>query len=135
MSFKQLWGSTQLDTDRKPTRVYVTLAVGTHYTSPWSMDGGRGMMGVEVDTSDGGAIVASALTLQRASIPRELGGLEHPTEAGVHWHDVPADEATLTPPNADGLEQMYEWSFSGAAMYRLKIVVGTQGNIWGGANI
>ncbi|KKL21187.1 hypothetical protein LCGC14_2447970 [marine sediment metagenome] len=134
MSFKQLFGSTTQAADGKPTRVYETLAVGTHRSPPWRMGKeDQGFVGLEIDTSDGSLMIASAFTLQRSSIPQELGGLAHPTEAAVHWHDVPAAEATLTLPNADGHETMYEWSLSAAAMYRLEIVVSTEGNIWAAA--
>lgn len=135
MSFKQLWGSTTYDSDGIPTRVYETLAAGTHFSAPFAMTKeDLGFMGIEIDTSDGGAMVASALGLQRSSMSAAMGALANPTATGVHWHLVPAEEATFTLPNADGEESMYEFSFSGAAMYRLRAVVGTEGNIWAGAS-
>ncbi len=134
MSFKQLWGSTTYDADDIPTRTYATLAVGTHFSAPFAMRPEHlGMMGIEIDTSGDGAMIASAVVLQRSSMG-SAGALKNSTAAGVHWHDVPAAEATFALPAADGLEQMEEFTLAGAAMYRLRVVVSTEGNVWAGAS-
>lgn len=132
--YKQLWGDITYASDGEPTRVYDTLDADTHFSAPFAMDEGD-KMAVEIDTSDGAALIASELAVQRCNMGRAQNGLLFPLAAGVHWHDVPAEEATLTLPNADGQEDIYEWDFNAAALYRVRILVTTEGNMFANVNI
>ena len=134
VGYKQLWGSITLAADGEPSRVYATLAAATHFSAAWAMDVGD-RIAVEIDTSDGGALIASALTIQRCNMGRLQGGIDFPLADGVKWYDVPVEEATLVLPNADGYSDIYEWDFSAAALYRVKLIVSTQVNVFANAYI